>query len=108
MTTITLSWIPDLTASVGVPRLAAIEAPGGCNVSLPGDHERQMAVLRATLQALAGMSTPGSVKQLPFAWQEPVEKLNIHPPQPPPISQYLVRHIWALPRFMRRDPPDRP
>ena len=37
MSTITLSSIPDLTAAVGVPRLAAIEHPLGYLLGQPGD-----------------------------------------------------------------------
>lgn len=105
LATISLSFIPELTASAGVPRVAAIEHPSGLNVGLAGDHDGQMAVLRATLQALVEISTPGMVRHLPFVWQEPAEKLRLHPPQTPPISQYLVRHPWDLPRFLRCDPP---
>jgi hypothetical protein len=106
-TTISLSWIPDLTASTGAPRIAAIEHPPGLTVGTPGDHDGQMAVLRAALQALVDMSAAGSVSHLPFSWVEPVPKLDLHPPKTPPISQYLVRHPWDFPRFLRRDPPDR-
>ena len=105
--TITLSHIPDLTASTGVPRLAAIERPGGGNFGLPGDPIGQLAVLRATLEALMMIQRPGEVVNLSFAWQEPETVLNLHPLQPTPITQYIKRHVWDLPRLLRRDPPDR-
>ena len=108
LTTISLSYIPDLTASVGVPRLAAVEHPSGITVGMPGDCAGQMAVLRATLDALVKIETPGTVVHLPMAWTEPATKLSLHPPQQPPISQYIVRHLWDLPRLLRRDPPDCP
>ena len=104
VTTISLSHIPTLTASVGVPRLVGIERPSGLNVGLPGDQAGQMAVLRATLDALAEMSEPGMLINLPFEWVEPAEKLNVHPPKTPPIGQYIVRHPWALPRLLQRNP----
>ena len=103
--TIALSHIPDLTASCGVPRLAAIERPSGVGFGAPGDSAGQSAVLRATLDALAQIDAPGTVVPLPFAWQEPAEKLNLHPTQQPPIVQYITRHVWDLPRLLRRDPP---
>ena len=56
--TITLSNIPDLTAAVSVPRIAAIEYPFGLTVGLPGDETGQRAVLRAALAALQEMSAP--------------------------------------------------
>jgi hypothetical protein len=37
----------ELTASVGVPRIAAIEHPFGMTLGLPGDETRQLGVLRA-------------------------------------------------------------
>lgn len=86
--------------------MAAIERPSGLNVGQPGDCEGQRAVLRATLHALQTIDTPGGVVTLPYRWEEPAEKVNIHPPQQPPIAQYIVRHPFVLPRFMRRNPPD--
>ncbi len=56
---------------------------------------------------LAERSSAGSVSHLPFGWVEPVPKLTTQPPETPPITQHLVRHPWDLPRFLRRDPPDR-
>jgi len=57
--TISLSMMPELTASVGVPRIAAIEHPFGLTLRLPGDVERQIEVLRRTLRALEEISQPG-------------------------------------------------
>ncbi len=103
--TVSLSNIPDLTAAGGVPRLAGIEYPETMNVGRPGDYDGQMAVLRATLAALVAIKQPGEVKYLPMTWAEPPEKINTHPPQSPPIVQYIKGHPWVLPRFLRRDPP---
>ena len=105
MTTIALSNIPDLTASVCVPRLAAIEYPFGRTLGMPNDKDGQMAVLHATLQALVEMDTPGSVQHLPFEWPEPPQKARAHPPEPPPIAQYLRKHPWHLSNLMARDVP---
>jgi hypothetical protein len=102
--TISLSMIPELTASAGAPRIAAIEHPFGMTFGMPGDAAGQVAVLRATLQALEGIAKPGGVMHLPFKW-ESTEKLTLGPPVAPPIAQYLVRHFWALPRFLNRTPP---
>ena len=59
--TVSLSMIPELTASAGAPRIAAIEHPFGMTLGRPGDVAGQLAVLRATLQAMAEMTEPGSV-----------------------------------------------
>jgi hypothetical protein len=98
--------IPDLTASAGAPRLAAIEHPFGLTLGLPGDTVRQLAVLRGALRALVEISRPGQVVHLPFEWN-PNQKLNTQPPETPPIARYLARHPWQLPKFLSRTPPDR-
>ncbi len=104
--TIILTPIPDLTGSVSVPRMAAIEYPLGRTFGQPGDREGQMAVLRSTLRALETLNRPGSVENLPFPWPEPPDKVQGHPLQEPPIVSYLKRHPWDLPRLLRRDVPD--
>ncbi|MCJ7658571.1 MAG: hypothetical protein MUO67_05440 [Anaerolineales bacterium] len=105
MTTITLSNIPDLTAAVSTPRVAAIEYPFGRTVGQPGDLAGQLAVLRATLQALEEMHTPGSVKHLPFEWPESPKQARTHPPDSPPIVKHLQRHPWHLRNLFSRDIP---
>jgi len=97
--------MPELTASTGAPRIAAVERPFGLPVGLPGDAGGQSAVLRATLQALAAIPERGGVVELGLEWKHDM-KLNTHPPQPPPIASYLKRRPWAFPRFFNRTPPD--
>jgi hypothetical protein len=106
MSTITLTPLPELTASVSVPRLAAVEYPLGRTLGQPGDSAGQMAVLRATLDALKTLETPGDVQNLPFTWPEPPRQVRIHPPQPPPIARYLLRHPWLLPKLFSREVPE--
>lgn len=105
MTTITLSNIPDLTAAVSVPRIAAIEYPFGRTVGQPGDHQGQLAVLRATLQALAKIDTPGYIQHLPFEWPESPKQARSHPAETPPIVKHLQRHPWHLRNLFSRDIP---
>lgn len=104
-TTITLASIPDFTASVSVPRIAAIEYPLGRPLGQPGDREGQLAVLRATLRAIERIDTPGSVVHLPFEWPEPPKRARCHPPKPPPIANYLRRRPWLLPKLLNREIP---
>ena len=100
-TTITLSPIPDLTASVCVPRIAAIEYPLGRTLGQPGDAAGQMAVLRATLAALESIRTPGGIVNLPFEWPAAGPKqVRNHPPEAPPIARYLARNPWFLRRLL--------
>lgn len=105
--TISLSMIPELTASTGVPRMAAIEHPFGLTFGLPGDAARQLAVLRGALRALVEISQPGEAVHLPFEWNSN-HKLSTHPPELPPISRHLARHPWQLPKFLNRTPPEKP
>ena len=97
--------MPELTTSVGVPRIAAIEHPFGLTLGLPGDVARQLAVLRPALRALEEVSQPGTVVHLPFEWNSS-EKLNIYPPEAPPIARFLRRHPWYIPKFLSRTPPE--
>ena len=105
MSTIILSNVPELTTAVSVPRLAAIEFPFGMQFGSPGDDATQMAILRATLQLMETMAEPGTAVDLPFSWTQPEPRLRLHPPQPPPISKYLIRHPWLFPRLLKRDIP---
>lgn len=106
ISTITLSGIPDLTASVNVPRLAAIERPLGYLLGQPGDKNGQLAVLTSTLQLLAEIKKPGSIVHLPFEWPETANGLNSHPEEQPPIVKYLLRHPWNIPNLLKRNIPD--
>ncbi len=106
VSTITLTPVPELTRSVSVPRLAAIEYPLGRTFGQPGDAAGQASVLRATLQALETLETPGGIRTLPFTWPELPSQVRNRPPQDPPIARYLKRHPWSFPRFLYRDIPD--
>ncbi len=94
--------MPDLTASVSAPRIAAIEYPLGRTLGKPGDAAGQMAVLEATLQALETIQTPGEVVHLPFEWPEAPKDVRNHPPEAPPIAKYLARNPWFLPKLLSR------
>ena len=94
-----------MTASVGAPRIAAIERPLGYQLGQPGDRGGQTAVLRATLQALLGVKELGSIVHLPFEWPAAAEKLNAEPAQPPPIVRYLLRHPWHVRNLFSREVP---
>ncbi len=89
----------ELTASAGIPRMAAIEHPFGLAIGLPGDESRQFAVLQGALGALVEISRPGETVHL--------RKVNTQPPELPPIARYLVRHPWQLPKFLNRAPPEK-
>lgn len=105
-TTINLTPVPDLTASVSVPRIAAIEYPLGRTLGQPCDHAGQMAVLEATLQAVESISTPGEIVHLPFEWPESPKEVRSRLPEEPPIAHYLARNPWFLPRLLNRNVPN--
>lgn len=97
--------MPALTASVSVPRLAAIEYPLGRTLGQPGDAAGQLAVLRATLYALETIQTPGGSLNLPFEWPESPKFVQNNTMENPPIARYIVKHPWMLPRLLSRDVP---
>jgi len=105
ISTISLTPVPDLTASVNVPRIAAIEYPLGRTLGEPCDAEGQTAVLEAALQALETIQTPGEIINLPFEWPEAPKEVQNHPPEDPPIARYLARNPWFLPRLLYRNVP---
>ena len=105
LATVTLSSIPDLTAAVGVPRVAAIEYPQGQLFGPPGDAAGQTAVLRAALGLVEELDRPGVV-DLPFEWHEPASRQGSSAPEPPPIAKLLKRKPWLLARLASGDIPD--
>jgi hypothetical protein len=86
--------------------MAAIEYPLCRTFGQPGDREGQLAVLRATLQALVTIVTPGGKVCLPFTWPEAPNEVQSHPLQEPPIVSYIKRHPWELPKLLKRDVQD--
>lgn len=105
MSTITLSPMPDFTASVGAPRVAAIGYPPGLTVGQPGDVVGQTAVLRATLKALENIKQPGEVVDLPFEWPLSVKETHNHPKESPPIVKAIVKRPWLYRNLMNGDIP---
>jgi hypothetical protein len=99
--TVTLSWMPELTRAVGVPRLAGIGYPPGRPLGRPGDPDGQRAVLRETLALLESATEPDTCVELPFEWPESrAQAINAsrgHPP--PPIAELLMRKPWLLPKL---------
>ena len=105
LATTTLSTIPALTGSVGVPRLAGIGYPTGLPFGQPNNFPGQLAVLRSALATLESIQEPGTRIDLPFKWPEGL-KVRTHPRKPPPIVGLLKRRPWQLPRFVARDVPE--
>lgn len=102
--TLVLSSMPDVTASVGAPRLAAISHPLGIPLGPPGDAGRQRDVLRAALDAFESIDRPGGRVDLDF--EGPPRSQRLHPPEAPPMEKLLRRRPWLLPRLMSGNVPE--
>ncbi len=100
------SWIPELSVAVGSPRVIGIGYPGSLPFGLPGDADGQRAVLQASLEAAAGMRTPGERADLEFEW--PAGARVPKPPKPPPIAREIKRRPWLYLNLLRGDIPDAP
>jgi D-proline reductase (dithiol) PrdB len=105
-TTLVISNIPELTASVSVPRLAALGYPVGLPLGVPGDATGQLAVLRAALQAMETIMEPGTVVNLPFEWQEPEGSVELEPDNPPPIVGNILKNPLRVRNFIKREIPE--
>lgn len=103
--TVALSMVPDFTAAAGAPRVAAIAHPCGVPLGLPGDRDRQRAILRASLAVLEEATRPGQVIDLPFTWPDPPRDSRFEPVEPPPIVTLLKRQPWQLRRLLAGDIP---
>ena len=108
--TVTLSWIPDLTRAVGVPRLAGISYPLSRPLGRPHDADGQRAVLRATLELLTNATGPDTYVELPFEWPEsPLRaRLDSKDWPPAPIVSLLLKKPWLAANLYTGRIPDTP
>ena len=97
------SWMPELSVSVGTPRVVGIGYPGSVPFGLPGDAEVQRAVLQASLETAAGMTEPGTRVDLGFEW--PKGARVPRPRKPPPIGTAIMRRPWLYLRLLNGDVP---
>lgn len=65
----TISLNPGATGRVMPPRWAHARFRRGSMLGEPGNHDKQLAVLRAALAALASITTPGGHIELPYRWE---------------------------------------
>jgi hypothetical protein len=99
--TVTLSWMPELTRAVGVPRLAGISYPLSRPLGQPYDADGQRTVLRATLALLEAATGPDHYVELPFIWPETVAQArNASKDVPPsPIAALFLKQPWLVPKL---------
>ncbi|MEZ5356174.1 MAG: hypothetical protein R2762_26355 [Bryobacteraceae bacterium] len=97
------AWIPELSVSVGSPRVVGIAYPGSTPFGLPGDADGQRAVLRASLEAAVAMNQPGARVDLDFVW--PPDERVPKPPHPPPIARAIMKRPWLYVNLLRGEIP---
>ena len=68
MTTLCMTSALDITQAVRPPRAAFLDFPLGHTAGKPHAPDLQDAILREALAALTSLTTPGTVKHLPFRW----------------------------------------
>ena len=70
--TIIIAAPPPVVKQTGTPRAVAPLVPMGANAGAPHNVEQQTAIVKATLEQLEEITTPGTVVPLPFEYQAKV------------------------------------
>ena len=70
--TIIIAALPPAVKQTGTPRAVAPLVPMGANAGAPHNVEQQTAIVKATLEQLEEITTPGTVVPLPFEYQAKV------------------------------------
>ena len=70
--TIIIAALPPVVKQTGTPRAVAPLVPMGANAGAPLNVEQQTAIVKATLEQLEEITTPGTVVPLPFEYQAKV------------------------------------
>ena len=66
--TIIIAALPPVVKQTGTPRAVAPLVPMGANAGAPHNVEQQTAIVKATLEQLEEITTPGTVVPLPFEY----------------------------------------
>jgi hypothetical protein len=70
ISTLCMSSALDITRAVNPPRAAFLDYPLGHTTGKPDEPELQRAILVEALKGFTELTTPGSIKRLPFRWSE--------------------------------------
>ncbi len=70
VSTLCMSSALDITRAVNPPRAAFLNYPFGHTTGKPHEPELQRAILVEALQGFTELTSPGSIKRLPFRWSE--------------------------------------
>jgi D-proline reductase (dithiol) PrdB len=66
--TIIIAALPPVVRQAGTPRAVAPRVPMGANAGEPNNIEQQTAIVKATLEELVAIQTPGKIVPLPFEY----------------------------------------
>ena len=66
--TIIIAALPPVVRQTGTPRAVAPLVPMGANAGEPNNVEMQTEIVKATLEQLVAIDTPGKVVPLPFEY----------------------------------------
>ena len=66
--TVSMSSAWSITAAVNPPRVVYLDFPLGHTAGKPHDAALQRRIMRDTLEALATIDTPGTIRRLPYRW----------------------------------------
>ena len=66
--TIIIAALPPIVRQAGTPRAVAPMVPMGANAGAPHDVEMQTAIVKATLEQLVEIETPGKIVPLPYEY----------------------------------------
>ena len=66
--TIIIAALPPVVRQAGTPRAVAPLVPMGANAGEPNNVEMQTEIVKATLEQLVAIDTPGKVVPLPFEY----------------------------------------
>ena len=70
--TIIIAALPPVVRQTGTPRAVAPLVPMGANAGAPNDKDMQTAIVKASLEQLIAIETPGKIVPLPFEYQAKV------------------------------------
>ena len=68
LSTLCMSSALDITRAVHPPRAAFLDYPLGHTTGKPHQPELQREILLQALESFSSLTTPGSIKMLPFQW----------------------------------------
>jgi len=71
MCTISMANVKDRVSHIKPPRVLFVKFPRGSMLGEPRNNTRQRKILLDALDALATMTEPGTVKELPYRWKRP-------------------------------------